>query len=468
MKKALLVLTLAVFAAVVYAGDPVEVWNVVYDSGSTDQVEGVAVDALGNVYVTGLLYNGVDTDYLTIKYNPDGDTLWTRAFDGGNGNDNAYGIAVDASSNVYVTGSSNNGTDFDFRTICYDNATPPNVIWNVPFDGGNGHDMGSGVAVDETGNVYVAGRSSNGTDNDWRIIKYDLNGDTVWTRTFDSGSGDDGGRSVALDAAGNPCVTGYSFNGNNSDFRTICYDSEGNVRWNEFFDGDSTDSGYGIAVDASGYVYVIGTSDGGTNDYRTIKYDSLGNIEWNKVYDGGYSDFGHDIAVDPYFVYVTGNTDNGADIDLRTIRYDKESNEGWNVSFDSGNDEAGRGVAVDDSGYVYVTGLSHNGTDWDFRTIKYQQDDYPVAVSETPTPLSLTLEVVESLSSAPTLRYAIPTDKIGILTFYTADGRKVDSYTLDATQSSITWDEDQIPAGVYFAELTSGSESVTVKAVLIR
>jgi len=467
MKKALLVLTLATFAAAVYAGDPVEVWNEAYDSGESDMGQSVAVDAEANVYVTGITFNGTDSDYLTIKYNSDGDTLWTRTFDGGNGEDQPYGIAVDAEANVYVAGGSNNGTDYDWRTIKYD--TDGNIGWNVPYDGGNGDDWGFGVAVDASGNPLVTGYSFNGTDDDCRTIKYDSDGNILWNVSYDGGNGDVG-RSVAVDDAANVYVTGWSGNGIDNDYRTIKYDSEGSLQWNKVYDSGDDDYARGVAVDAEANVYVTGRSHNGTDDdYRTIKYDTLGNIEWNEVYDVGIGgdDYGRGIAVDPYFVYITGQTFQGTRSYCRTIRYDKEGNEDWNVFFDSGDNASGSGVAVDDSGYVYVTGWPNNGNDWDFRTIKYQQDDYP-AVSEQPSSLSsISLEVIDNLTAAPTIRYSLPAGQYGTLTFYSADGRKLESYTLDPTQPDFSWTTDN-PSGVYFARLVIAHQSVTVKTILAR
>ena len=70
--------------------------------------EAAAVDAAGNVYVTGESAGaGFDFDYATIKYDPEGNELWVARYNGpGNGSDVASALAVDAAGNVYVTGQS--------------------------------------------------------------------------------------------------------------------------------------------------------------------------------------------------------------------------------------------------------------------------------------------------------------------------------------------------------------------------
>ena len=133
-------------------------------------------------------------------------------------------------------------------------------------------DWGNGIAVDSSGNVYVAGKSYNGSNDDCLTIKYDsTSGDTVWQKLWNGGS-DDRGNGIAVDSSGNVYVTGMS-SGLNTDCLTIKYNSSGDTVWQKLWNGGSDDMGNGIAVDSSGNVYVAGGSYNGANwDYLTIKY----------------------------------------------------------------------------------------------------------------------------------------------------------------------------------------------------
>ena len=132
-----------------------------------DYASAMAVDGAGNVYVTGRSSNGANYDYATVKYNAAGDTLWVRRYNGpGNGADYAYAIKVDSTGNVYITGQSSGGaapgTGNDYATIKYN--TAGDTLWVRRYNGplGTGADVASAMAVDGAGNVYVTGNSNSG------------------------------------------------------------------------------------------------------------------------------------------------------------------------------------------------------------------------------------------------------------------------------------------------------------------
>jgi hypothetical protein len=337
-----------------------EYWNKTYDDGGkTDQARGIAVDSSGNVYVTGDSNNASVSYCYTIKYNSSGSQMWNKT-DGEC--DVAYGIAVDSSGNVYVAGRAYILGYYDYYTAKYD--TNGNYLWNRTYDGGT-TDIPSGVAVDNSDNVYVTGRSVVGFNYDYYTIKYNSSGSQLWNKTYNSGSSDYA-YGVATDSSGNVYVTGQA----NSNYYTIKYNgTNGNQLWNKTYDSESDDAAYGIAVDSLGNAYVTGYSN---NNYYTIKYDTNGNYLWNKTYDGGSSDYAYGVATDSSGnAYVTGDSYNGSNYNYYTIKYDTNGNYLWNKTYDSGSTDGGRGVAVDVNGNVYVTGYNTVGTQ-NYYTIKYK------------------------------------------------------------------------------------------------
>jgi hypothetical protein len=390
--------------------EAMEEWIAQYNGtgDGSDYAKALAVDLTGNVYVTGgsLGSNGT-YDYATIKYDSSGEELWVMCYNGpGNGNDVASALAVDATGNVYVTGYSRATAglgSLDYATIKYDSSG--NEIWVARYNGpGNGDDQASALSVDATGNVYVTGysRGSAGLGSlDYATIKYDSSGNEIWAARYNGpGNEDDQASALAVDPAGNVYVTGGSSNGStissydSYDYATIKYDSSGNEIWVARYNGPSNghDQASALAVNATGNVYVTGGIDGFTyympdahltiRGFCTIKYDSSGEELWVARYNGpgNGDDYASALAIDVGGnVYVTGGSV-GSDgtYDYATIKYDSSGNEVWAARYNglgNGDDQASA-LAVDAVDNVYVTGGSINRLtgsylSYDFATIKY-------------------------------------------------------------------------------------------------
>jgi hypothetical protein len=268
-----------------------------------DCASAIAIDGSGNVHVTGDSHGGMTAwDYATIKYDSIGNQLWVRRYDGpGKSHDYPHAIDLDASGNVYITGQSVGiETNYDYATIKY----YPNgdTVWVRRYNGPtNFWDEARAIAVDASGdNVCVTGASAQNSSYPWipdyRTIKYDSKGNQLWVTEY-NGPGDaaDSARAIALDASGNVYVTGLSVgSGTSYDYATIKYDPVGNQVWVRRYNGpgNDIDDARAIAVDDFGAVYVTGQSVGsGTNyDYVTIKYVGVpvcGDVNGNGVVDGG-------------------------------------------------------------------------------------------------------------------------------------------------------------------------------------
>jgi len=269
------------FATIKYYPNGDTAWVRRYNESGNfpDYVEAMTVDCSGSIYVTGGSYNSVnDWGYVTIKYYPNGDTAWVRRYDGSvKGTDFAFDIAVDCSSNVYVTGYSwDSKTLDDYATIKY----YPNgdTAWVRKFSSA-GWDEAHAIAIDDSGNVYVTGYSSGfGTYLDYATIKYYSNGDTAWVRRYNGpGNNEDAAHDIAVDKSGNVYITGYSWDSTTlDDYATIKYYPNGDIAWITRYNGpaNSGDGATALMVDDSSNIYVTGSTFGiGTGpDYTTIKY----------------------------------------------------------------------------------------------------------------------------------------------------------------------------------------------------
>jgi len=387
------------YATIKYDNAGNQLWVRRYDGAkANDWAHAIALDGLGNVYVTGHSQGGATgDDYATIKYDSVGKLLWVARYDGpARGQDQAWAITVDGSGNIYVTGWSYGGSaSSDYATIKYDSAGNP--LWVARYDGpSSSYDQAWAIAVDASGNAYVTGCSdgrgtSPGYDvisTDYATVKYDSVGNLLWVARYDGPAGSsDEAHAIALDVLGNAYVTGWSRGVVTSeDYATMKYDKAGSQLWVRRYNGPGNggDWARGIAVDGSGNAYVTGVSNGGASgyDYATIGYDSAGNQLWDRRYDGtNANDWAHAIAVDGSGnVYVTGYSDGGANsYDYATakyLRYDGAENQRWVVRYNgpANSQDWALAVAVDGSGNVYVTGWSGDGLNGkDYATVKYVQ-----------------------------------------------------------------------------------------------
>src|SRR6476659_416974 len=278
------------YLTIKYNSSGVQQWTATYNgpANQDDAAVGLGLDQTGNAYVTGTSFAGRDPigeeDYLTIKYNPAGVQQWTARYNGPISEpDRATAIAVDKAGNSYVTGYSR-GADLDIATVKYN--TNGTQQWVARYDGpAHSSDIAYAIALDDAGNVYVAGSDQAIIYNtDFCTIKYNSSGIQQWEARYASATKDnDEAYAIAIDAGNNVYVTGY-INGVSPswDIATIKYNNSGAQQWAEKYNvpGNGNDNGAAVGVDGAGNVYVAGTSLGKTSDldFGTIKYNSSGLI----------------------------------------------------------------------------------------------------------------------------------------------------------------------------------------------
>lgn len=353
-----------------------------------DHGQAIAMDGSGNTYVTGYFGGIADfdpgagtanltpagsSDIFVAKYNATGAYQWAfRA--GSTGADYGYGIAIDGSGNVYITGSFRNIVDFDpgagtanlssgglddIFVAKYNSAGIYQLAFRV---GGTDIDRGNGIAVDSSGNVFVTGSFRNTVD-------------------FDPGAG-----ATNLTSAGV------------EDIFVTKYNSAGVYQWAFNIGSTNTDRGNGIDVDNSGNVYVTGdfygTADfdpgAGTANHTAVawsdvfvaKYNSTGVYQWAINTGGSNADYGYAIAVDGNSnVHVTGGFIGTSDFDpgvgtanltatgswdIYVAKYTSAGAYQWAFKVGGSNNDRGYGIAIDGNGNVYVTGAFEVGSNVDF------------------------------------------------------------------------------------------------------
>jgi hypothetical protein len=351
-----------------------QAWVAHYNNGitnGTNQAVKMALDAVGNIYVTGVSQNtNTNLGYVTIKYAPGGGQLWATRYDSTN-----YplatpsALALDSSNNVFVTGTA--------LTIKYD--TNGNQLWTVPY-------AGSGVAVDGNGNAVVTGISSS-----FGTVKLNPNGSNLWNATYPSPNGPSLSQQVLIGSDGSVYVVGsYIYSCDQSpcyaEMLAIKYDTNGNQLWTAFYpqaDAVSVHIG-GTALDSEGNLYLIADFSLGPQSFVTFKYNSNnGSLVWvafnpsscgndvsrdlmvNRV--GNAIVTGHGCYLAPDYAFATGTSEtyvinsNGALIWTNNYPVTEATTSG-----------GGNAIALDSSSNCYVTGFAiETNSQYGIFTIKY-------------------------------------------------------------------------------------------------
>jgi uncharacterized delta-60 repeat protein len=448
----------------------------------------VVLDVLGNVYVTGRADYGTPlSDIVTIKYNSNGVQQWAARYSGAsNGVDEGKAIQVDEDGNVYVAGKTFvTGSTYDFITLKYNAAGVQQ--WVSTYNGpGNNEDLVNSLAIDGSGNVYIAGVSIGlNTGSDFAVIKYNTDGTEAWVKRYNgTANGGDAAISVKVDASGNVFASGYvDAAATKHDFMTVKYNSAGTQQWMTFYNGNTGSDDYAtsMVIDASSNVYVTGASGSVAlpldSNYATVKYNSNGVQQWVATYNGPNNsvDVSRSIFVDDLMnVYITG-TSSGSSDDYVSIKYNPNGSLGWVMSYNgpaSSNDHS-TSVVADNNGNAYVTGRSlGTGTDYDYATIKYGDLVGIDPVSNLiPSRFALYQNYPNPFNPASKIKFDLPSSENVILKVYSISGMMIKQESLGnlaAATYEYTFRADGISSGVYFYEISAGSYRDTKKMILVK
>lgn len=397
MKTALTTTAIFLFALVSFFtqsvnAQVVEKWVKHYNGTADgyDYANTIVTDDAGNSYVTGYSDSMGVADIVTIKYRPTGTMVWAKKYDGpAHGDDRGIAIAIDDSSNVYVTGYSEGiGTMIDIVTIKY--SASGDTKWVSRYDGPMSEvESPSCITLDAAGNVFVAGSGPSipGESFDYITIKYSPSGSESWVRRFDRPIPGGGEHVTAIATHGGAVyVTGFSVAPGFMDLiYTIGYSASGDTLFEAPYSGTGTGGRKpnSIAVNpTTGAIYLCGYEYSGSPvagiDYLTLKYSPSGIITWAKHYNGTDSDVDEakKIIVDGTgSVYVTGFSEGvSSAYDYLTIKYSAMGDTIWTARYNNieDGDDRAEDMKVDASGNVYVTGWSRDtGTRYDYLTLKY-------------------------------------------------------------------------------------------------
>ena len=351
------------------------IWGTYYGGSEFDAADGLSIDKLGNIYITGTTYSdtgiatkgayqtvgdSVSGDVFLAKFSPSGSLIWGTYY-GGSGYENDYfgGVINDQTGNVYITGTTYSDTGIAtkgaYQTVG-DNingdvflakfSPSGSMIWGTYY-GGNQIEQGYGIAIKNT-NIYITGYtysdSNIATVGAYQayspggafLANFSTSGTLMWATYYGTNNN---GWDLKTDPFNNIYVVGEvndyateiatlgayqsSYGGGFSDGFLAQFSSTGHLNWGTYFGGNGDDAFYSLILDSSNNIYISGETS------------SILSIATSGAYQSSYG---------------------GGPADALLAKFSSAGNLFWSTYYGGSGDDGGGDIVNDEFGNLYVTG----------------------------------------------------------------------------------------------------------------
>jgi len=472
----------------------VEQWSHFTEPGVN--MEDFAIDNNNNLYITGDKWNGANNDIILIKFNNDANEIWRKLFNGGNW-DLSFAITTDNFGNIYQTGVTwYQPQYYNFITIKYN--SQGDTLWTRTHSSpGAASDYPKKVILDHSGNVYVTGFA----DNDIAILKYTPSGNLLWDRNINMNfdyselySPD-----ILVDNNDNLIVSGTQYNTiSHSDILAAKYDSSGTLQWLRLWNGPANDSDVvsgnsirdeSLGIDGTGNIYVTGTTVRRgvyfSDNVVTIKYNPQGVLMWSHIYNGPADDWDRPYSIkvsNSGNVYVSGETvvilDSFIPLDYLTMKLNTNGQLQWVQTYDGLGNFADHVAAmtINEAEEVFVTGISDQEQNIfkgnsDIVTIKYIQTTTGITSNVISTGYKLSQNFPNPFNPVTKITFNIPRSGFVNLKVFDISGKEIALLVNEiksAGEYSFDFDASALSSGTYFYSIKTGDFTMTKRMVLIK
>lgn len=367
MRRALSAFTHCLLALPAFAQAPAQLWTATYNGPANhqDQPYRVAL-AGGGLLVAGRSYSTTTwDDIVLLRYSPRGDLLWRAQFDGAaHAGERPSDLLPDGRGGAFVCGYSQTGATWEARVLRYDR--DGELVWTdaVATPGVISVDWGPQLARTPDGGLRMAATS----DGNMLVAAWDEAGARLWTRAIDVLPGElDFATDLAVDSAGDAVVVGpvgTGFGGT----ETVKLDAAGNVLWadNEFGSFGSTLGPAWVRIDANDEIVVTGVPESscGLHHMSTWRLAPDGTRLWTRSFPAGACDTAIPVGT---ALDADGNTvvlcqsmisSESGSFNFCTVKYDAAGNQLWQQSVLRSGVDLPSAVEVDRAGNVYITGAA--------------------------------------------------------------------------------------------------------------
>ena len=458
--------------------------------GGSDADEGSSAVQCSNhdFILVGLTksYGGAMHDGYLVRISESGDSLWAKNYDFGQ--DEIFrGSVLLGDSALLVVGSIRPDDSTPWDLLVAKIRTNGDVVWHKTY-GGDGTDYGWDIHALPDGNFVVSGTTDsygNGGEDVW-VLKINQNGDTLWTATF-GGTGEDQGRGIAVDDSGKIYISAKSYSLFAPDMYMIKLNDNGEAAWLKTFSSSGWTEGYDACYDGKEVVFAGYGYWGGvySHDMFWIKMDANGDTIRTGHVGGGSDDyaFGINPTDDGGLILVGKSKSFGSYWQGLISKIDAKGKMEWQSAFGGDNEDIFWKVyQTDDHGYLAV-GHSNSTADgnMDVFVVKTDSAGAVTFIEDHGKPVAQNFRLRQNYPNPfnPTTTIPVDMKKAGRvrIDIYNAAGAKVatlGSQRLNRGHGYFKWNGknfqgQELPSGVYIYRLSvDGKYYGTRKMILLR
>ena len=490
----LFVLVLFMLNEPLAAQAPNTLWTKTFGGNLYDVGRSVQQTDDGGYIITGHTNSfgaGVNDVWL-IKTDTDGDIMWTKTF-GGIYNDEGYSVQQTIDGGYIITGytRSYGAGGNDVWLIKTDDVG--DTLWTNTF-GKFSHEYGNSVQQTADGGYIITGATLNiNSGYDVYLIKTDVAGDSLWTKTFRGGNYLDEGYSVQQTADGGYIITGVTSRSSAlRDIWLIRTNTTGTILWTKDFGGSGDNWSHSVQQTTDGGYIITGETtsfDAGEYDIWLIRTDTKGDTLWTKTFGGIGSDYGYSVqqTTDGGYI-ITGYTESFGfgGFDAWLIRTDTNGDALWTKTFGGISPDFGYSVQqTADGGYI-ITGYTISfGKGGDIYLIKVAADNI-TAIDEMPESVINDYRLLQNypnpFNTNTKIKYTVPSNlKYGMsnvtLKVFNFLGNEIatlvneekpaGTYEIEFN-TQLTTDNKPLLSGFYFCRLQTENFSETIKMLYLK